>query len=58
MVGQGDGPDGTMDEARDQAGELEAAVEAPGEAGEIAAGMVGVDAAVEPTPDLIPYALT
>ncbi len=35
-----------MDEARDQAVELEAAVEAPGEAGEIAAGMVEADAAI------------
>ena len=46
MVGQGRGSDGTVDKARDQAGELEAAVEAPGEAGEIAAGMVGADAAI------------
>ena len=35
-----------MDEARDQAGELEAAVEAPGEAGEITAGMLGADVTV------------
>src|SRR5215213_10933335 len=35
-----------MDEAWDQAGELEAAVEAPGEAAEIAAGVVRADMAV------------
>ena len=46
VVGQRGGPDGAVDEAWDQAGELEAAVVAPSEAAEIAAGMLGADAAV------------
>src|SRR5215216_4741740 len=46
VVGQRGGSDGAVDEAWDQGGELEATVVAPGEAGEIAAGVLGADVTV------------
>ena len=46
VAGQRGGPDGAVDESRDQAGELEAAFEAPGEAGELAIGVFRANAAV------------